>query len=175
MAGGLPLPIPRTFTVAEVETAAYLNSVRDGLNFLLNPPHFKGSITTATALTTGTNIAFPVVEDTYGGWDATNHWWVAPSNVSSGLYLVTVQFKWNSGPGSNPSIQVKGGASGTSALLYSPNASGIGGFQGMQVCGFVRAAAGDKVGVQISGAGFTTIADSGSPDNNFFSIGFYSA
>lgn len=172
---GLPLPSPRTWTVGETETGSYLNSVRDGLNFLLNPPHFKGSITAATALSTGTNIAFPAIEDNYGGWDATNHWWVAPSNVSSALYLVAVQFKWNTGPGFAPSIQVTGGASGTTALLYSPNASGTGAFQGVQTCGFVRVAAGDKVGVQISGAGFTTIADSGGPDNNFFNIGFYSA
>lgn len=33
-----PVPSPRNFNVAEFETAAYLNSLRDALNFLLNPP-----------------------------------------------------------------------------------------------------------------------------------------
>jgi len=32
------VPSPRTFNVAEYETSAYLNSVRDALNFLLNRP-----------------------------------------------------------------------------------------------------------------------------------------
>lgn len=34
----LPVPAPRTFTVGETEVGAYLNSVRDCLNFLLNEP-----------------------------------------------------------------------------------------------------------------------------------------
>jgi hypothetical protein len=34
----LPVPTPRTFAVSETETAAYLNSLRDALLFLLNPP-----------------------------------------------------------------------------------------------------------------------------------------
>lgn len=33
-----PVPVPRTFGVSEFEASAYLNSVRDALNFLLNPP-----------------------------------------------------------------------------------------------------------------------------------------
>lgn len=34
----LPVPVPRTFSVSEVETAAYFNSLRDALNYLINPP-----------------------------------------------------------------------------------------------------------------------------------------
>lgn len=34
----LPVPIPRNWTPGETEVGAYLNSVRDALNFLLNPP-----------------------------------------------------------------------------------------------------------------------------------------
>lgn len=38
MTTNLPVPVPRTFGVQEYETAAYLNAVRDALNFLLNRP-----------------------------------------------------------------------------------------------------------------------------------------
>jgi hypothetical protein len=55
----LPVPVPRTFTVGETETAAYFNAVRDALNFLLNPPVFKGIQATTQAIASGawTSIA----------------------------------------------------------------------------------------------------------------------
>lgn len=66
----LPVPIPRTFSVVEVETGAYLNSLRDALNFLLNPPLaviYQASVQSIpnnafTALTFDTTTT-----DSYGG------------------------------------------------------------------------------------------------------------
>lgn len=163
----LPAPSPRTFAPGEVETGAFFNSVRDALNFLLNVPHFKGSITTATALTTATNIAFPSVEDNYSAWNATNHNWVVPV---AGLYWAQVQFKWSATvPSTNPNIKILGGAAGTTSELFSPNAPSIASFQGMSVGGFVRAAVGDLLAVQLGSSGFTTQSDTPA-DNNFFEL-----
>jgi hypothetical protein len=67
---GLAVPIPRTFTVGETETGAYFNALRDAVNFLLNPPDFKGRQatlqTTVTATWTPMNLDLTVI-DTYGG------------------------------------------------------------------------------------------------------------
>jgi len=67
----LPVPVPRTFTVSEVETGAYLNSLRDALNFLLNPPRARlTQSTTATSVTQNTFVSIGMdntVIDTYGG------------------------------------------------------------------------------------------------------------
>lgn len=72
-----PVPSPRTFNVAEYETAAYLNSVRDALNFLLNPPAATlVQITTATVLGTGAWTAIGMDSstfDNYGGHSNTTN------------------------------------------------------------------------------------------------------
>lgn len=166
------LPVPRTFSVSEVQAGAYLNSVRDWANFLLDPPHFKGSITTATLLATGANIAYPAIEDNYAGWNATNHYYVVPAGCG-GLYIATIQFKWNgSAPASAPNTKVLGGAANATSELVSPNAPNTAGFNGLQLDGFVRCNAGDQISVQLGGAGFTTQSDSPA-DNNFFEFYFY--
>lgn len=72
----LPVPLPRTFTVSEVENAAYLNSVRDALNFLLNPPMADVFQSVATATTSG--IWAPLgmdvtATDGYGGHSNTTN------------------------------------------------------------------------------------------------------
>lgn len=169
----LNMPIPRNYVPGETEAGAFFNSTRDALNALLAPPHFKGSITAATALATGANIAYPSIEDNYGGWNATNHYWVVPPTWG-GLYMVQIQFKWGStGPASAPSIKVLGGPANATALLTSPNAPSTASFQGLDTGHFIRLSAGDQVSVQLMGAGFTTQSDSPA-DNNFFDLGFYS-
>lgn len=137
------------------------------VNFLLNRPRFRGSILSATALTTGTNINYSTVsEDTYGGWNSTSHYWVAPA---AGLYYATVQFKWGTTtPASGPAVKILGGASNATGELFSPNAASISAFCGVGTAGFIRANAGDQLSVQLTGAGFTTQADSA--DNNIFEI-----
>lgn len=66
----LPVPSPRTFGVSEVENAAYLNSLRDALNFLLNKPIAALSQSTTQSLTNSTwtpiNLDVTTV-DSYGG------------------------------------------------------------------------------------------------------------
>lgn len=66
----LPVPVPRTFAVAEVETGAYLNSLRDALNFLVNVPiaYVTQSATQTLTTSTWTAITYDqTVVDTYGG------------------------------------------------------------------------------------------------------------
>lgn len=133
-----------------------------------NPPRFRGSILTATALSTGANINFSTVsEDTYSGWNSGSHYWAVPQ---AGLYVATVQFKWgSSAPAGPPSIAVSGGASGTTGLLRSPNAPSISTFCGLSISGFFRCAVGDQVNVQLLGAGFTTQSDA-PEDNNYIHL-----
>lgn len=66
----LPVPSPRTFTVGETETATYLNSLRDALNFLVNVPAAYVTQTATQTLTssTWTALSYDVtVFDSYGG------------------------------------------------------------------------------------------------------------
>jgi len=65
----LPVPVPRTATVAEVETGAYANSFRDALNFLLNVPaaFVTQNATQSLANSTWTALSFDQsVFDSYG-------------------------------------------------------------------------------------------------------------
>jgi hypothetical protein len=64
-----PVPVPRTFGVNEFETAAYLNSVRDALNYLLNPPLVTvvQTSTQTVPATTYTGLSMQsTIQDTYG-------------------------------------------------------------------------------------------------------------
>lgn len=73
----LQVPSPRTFAVQEFETAAFLNSVRDALTFLLNPP--RARLTQATTATSVPGSAFTsigmdnTVIDTYVGHSNTTN------------------------------------------------------------------------------------------------------
>jgi hypothetical protein len=87
----LAVPVPRTFVVGEVETAAYFNtSVRDTSNFLLGVPIATVYQTLSQSLTSGaaTPVTFDsTAVDTYGGHSNT----VSPSRYTAqvaGWYLV---------------------------------------------------------------------------------------
>lgn len=72
----LPVPIPRTFTVSEVENAAFLNSVRDALSFLLNKPQAQLYQSASQSIASGafTAITFDqTLVDTYGGHSNTTN------------------------------------------------------------------------------------------------------
>lgn len=87
----LAVPVPRTFVVGEVETAAYLNaSVRDTSNFLLGIPIATVYQTAAQLLTSGSPspVSFDsTAVDTYGGHSNT----VNPSRYTAqvaGWYMI---------------------------------------------------------------------------------------
>lgn len=65
-----PVPIPRTFSVSEVEVGAYLNSLRDALTFLVNVPacYVTQSATQSLTSSAWTALTFDQsVFDSYGG------------------------------------------------------------------------------------------------------------
>jgi hypothetical protein len=66
----LPVPSPRTFSVQETEVAAYMNAIRDALNFLLNKPiaQLVQNTIQSIANSTVTPVTFDgSVTDSYGG------------------------------------------------------------------------------------------------------------
>lgn len=66
----LPVPVPRTWTPGETEVGAYLNTIRDAINFLLNTPFAEVYQSTVTTLVTGTATVLgfdATLIDTYGG------------------------------------------------------------------------------------------------------------
>jgi hypothetical protein len=139
------------------------------VNFVLNPPRFRGSILSATAISVSTNIPYSTIsEDSYGGWNSSNHYWVVPV---AGLYHVTIQFKWSGTPSAAPSPDLV--KTGTNAL-NGPNASATTASTGVSISGLVRCNVGDQLAAQTQAAssGFTTIADPS--DNNFMEIFFVS-
>ena len=99
----LQVPSPRTFSVDEVETASYLNSVRDALTFLVNLPIATVYETLSQALTANT-AAFVAYDstavDTYGGHSNT---------VNNGRYTAQVPGYYLTGGGS----PMAGSSSGT--------------------------------------------------------------
>jgi hypothetical protein len=65
----LPVPSPRTFSVAEFETGANLNSLRDALLFTLNPPEAQLVQAVVQALANATLTAVTLdstIVDSYG-------------------------------------------------------------------------------------------------------------
>jgi len=87
----LAVPVPRTFVVGEVETAAYFNSsVRDTANFLLGLPIATVYQTAAQSLTSGSPSPVTydsTAVDTYGGHSNT----VSPARYTAqvaGWYMI---------------------------------------------------------------------------------------
>lgn len=123
-----PVPVPRTFSVDEVEVAAYLNAVRDALTFLLNPPMavlYQGVAQAAIATATYAAITFDTTTvDTYGGHSAVTN----PSRYTAqqpGWYEVCGTVSWPSnGTGArgariakNGSVLVTGAAAFIAAVV----------------------------------------------------------
>lgn len=72
----LPVPNPRTYTAGEFATAAELNAIRDAINFLTNPPIFKGVQTTVQSTTSAAWVAMSLdttSTDSYGGHSNTSN------------------------------------------------------------------------------------------------------
>lgn len=97
----LPVPSPRTFSVQEVEVAAYLNAVRDALTFLVNPPIatcFQGISQGLGGSGTTVMITYDsTAVDTYGGHSNTvnNSEYVSQA---AGWYLITGGVCWGPTP-----------------------------------------------------------------------------
>lgn len=163
----LPVPTPRTWAPNDVVTGTMANTnIRDAFNFLLNPPKFKGTLQTATAITTGPNIDFGTPQlDTYSGWDATNKRYVCQV---AGRYFAKAQLKCdstNTGPMA-VRILVSSTFGGLPQNITSPNFAYTA-YHGASADGYLQLAVGDQVSIQ-SFYNFTSQPDPG--DNNFFEL-----
>lgn len=133
----LPVPAERTWSVNDIVGGALLNSnLRDGINFLLNPPTAQVSQTATQSLanTTFTPISFDVnILDTYGGHSTTVNNTRYTAQVA-GIYQVSgiVTFASNS--------------TGDRAAEIGKNGSGI----SYSTTGF-RASTGTVTGVPVPG------------------------
>lgn len=128
-----PVPSPRTFGVNEFETAAYLNSVRDALNFLLNRPLLRVWQGTAQSVNSGAFTACTYdssTVDTYGMHSNT-------TNNSRAVAQVAGWYTFGAGSGfasSATATHSRGGSlfkngsslpDGGSALVMAPDANGV--------------------------------------------------
>ena len=86
----LPVPAIRQFSVDEVETASYLNSISAALSFLTNPPIATVYQTAAQAMSSGSPqpVSYDsTIVDTYGGHSNT----VSPARYTAvvpGYYVI---------------------------------------------------------------------------------------
>jgi hypothetical protein len=86
----LPVPAIRQFSVDEVETASYLNSLSAALSFLTNPPLATVYQTAAQAMSSGSPMPITydsTIVDTYGGHSNT----VSPARYTAvvpGYYII---------------------------------------------------------------------------------------
>jgi hypothetical protein len=129
------VPVPRTWTTGEVVTAAFMNGVRDALNFILTPPLFVGRQTVAQSIA---NNAW-----TAAAWDAED------SDTAGGHSTVTNTSRYTGQyPGwyqLNTSMDWATSAAGTRALAWQTNGNSAnragktqynpGGFDTAQVTG----------------------------------------
>lgn len=144
----LPVPSPRTFQVSETETAAYLNSVRDGLNFLLNPPDLILTQSSAQTYTTGASamVAFNATTiDTYGG-----HSNVTNNTRYTAQVAGTYWFKGNplwvsNGSGGRTCSLFKNGVQVPTSFVVYPAASTSYAAMGIECSSMVVMAVGDYV------------------------------
>lgn len=86
------VPTARTFVAGETETAAYLNSVSQAVNFILDPPRCRAYPSAATSVANVTYVAIPLDTEVYD----TDNIHATTNNTrftcqTAGLYLVVAQ------------------------------------------------------------------------------------
>jgi hypothetical protein len=158
----LPVPIPRTASVSEIETGAYGNSVRDALNFLLNPPLLRVNQATIQTLTTAVWTSISQDGSTFDPYgmhsNTTNN--TRATAIVSGWYLPSggVAFAAGATGTRGARFAVNGTAVPGTAQFGPPTASGSLAIAAISLPVFLSA--GDYLeiqGVQNSGANLSTL------------------
>lgn len=112
------VPVPKSFGVNEVLTAATMNKeLRDAVNFILNPPRvFASGVNQTVATAVYTPVAMPnETYDTDGMHDpATNNSRI--TIVTPGLYDLKGMLFWNTNATGMRGAQIR--LNGTGALVY---------------------------------------------------------
>lgn len=143
----LPVPAPRTFAVAEVQVAAYLNAIRDALSFLLNTPLAILNQANAQSIANATPTALAydgTFLDTYGGHSNSTNNSRYTAQVT-GWYFVKAGTVWASSAAGNRAIQIyKNGVAYTYSWAAVP-AAGTFNDPGVETSALVQLNAGDYV------------------------------
>lgn len=145
----LPVPIPRTFTVGEIEVGAYFNALRDALNFLLNPPETVLFQTTIQAVGTSawSAISFDTsTQDTYGAHSNTTNNTRMTAQVAGWCQVGGTFAIAANGTGGRQSAVAKNGVQIPTSLFGVPASSLIN--EIVQSATVVQLAVGDYVEVQ---------------------------
>lgn len=146
----LPVPIPRTFTVGEVEFGAYLNALRDALLFLLNPPEAVIYQTTVQTLTSGTPAMIQFdsfIVDTYGGHsNSTNN--TRYTAQVAGWYWIGGTVAFNNVAGGNRNAQIYKNGVLVPQFGFAGPAGSANIFTTINCFALVSLAAGDYVEIQ---------------------------
>lgn len=104
----LPVPSPRTFGVGEFETGSYLNSVRDGLSFLVSPPFAVAYQITTQSIATATPTALALdgtLVDPYGSHSTSSNNSRITAQVA-GSCLVKAGVVWAANNTGNRGLQI---------------------------------------------------------------------
>lgn len=161
----LPVPSPRTFQVNEVETGANLNSIRDALNFLLNPPHAVLTQTAVQSINSGGLVAVQfdgTTVDSYGGHSNTTNNTRYTAQVA-GWYWVHGATVWTNNGTSNRGTELHKNASASAFGTQALPAGSTNVFTAVAASGEVQLAVGDYVELwafQDTGAAINTHAGS---------------
>jgi hypothetical protein len=124
----LPVPVPRTWTVSEVGTGAYENSLRDALNFLLNVPILNAvqAAVQSVANNAWTSLALDsTVVDSYGMHSNSVNNSRGTAQVA-GWYLAFAASSWVSAAGTSRGARVakNGSPIAGGATVIPPTAAG---------------------------------------------------
>lgn len=143
----LPVPSPRTFTVGEVEAAAYFNAARDALTYLLNTPLAILNQANAQSIANATPVAIAydgTFLDTYGGHSNVTNNSRYTAQVT-GWYYVKAGVVWAASAAGNRAIQIyKNGVAYTYSWTAVP-AAGTFNDPGVETSALVQLNAGDYV------------------------------
>lgn len=143
----LPVPSPRTFSVAEIEVGAYLNSLRDALNFLLNTPLAILNQANAQSVANATPTAITydgTFLDTYGGHSNSTNNSRYTAQVA-GWYFCKAGVVWAANATGNRAIQLyKNGVAYPYSWQVAP-APGTFNDPGVETAALVQLNAGDYV------------------------------
>lgn len=156
-----PVPSPRTYSVGEIEVGAYLNSLRDALNYLLNTPLAILNQANAQSFTNGISAAIAydgTFLDTYGGHSNSTNNSRYTAQVT-GWYFVKAGVVWAASAAGNRDIQLyKNGVAYPYSWQAVP-AAGTFNDPGVETAALVQLNAGDYVeawGTQNSGGALST-------------------
>ena len=143
----LPVPNPRTAVAGEFETAAYMNAIRDAINFLANPPEATVYQSVAQSFTSGAAAALTfdaTITYTYGGHSNTTNNTRYAAQVG-GTYLLLGTVAWTNVSTGNRNLTFNKNGSAVTQFGGAYPAAGTAVFPQVSAWAKVQLLAGDYV------------------------------